>query len=221
MKAKLLGVVLAGMLFAALPAFAGSVTIDFSTPTTLSGDLATYTVGLNTVSAVGYTCTSSALAACTTSGVNLFAKSSGLGETGLGISNGGDQEIQDNQFIQFDFSQLAGMGISQMTFEIGSVQNNEGFRIFDSNSAGIAGTLLASLVGNGSNNVNGISDQPVSVNLGSNAFLSIAANTGVGTNSDVLVGSTSFSPAPVPEPGTLLLMGSGLLLVGFGVRRLA
>lgn len=220
MKVRTAVLGLASLVFAAAPVFAGSVTMDFSTPTTLSGNTATYTVGSNTVTAAGFSCSDSTLASCN-SDVTLFAKTGGLGETGLGISNGGDNEIEDNQFIQFNFSQLAGLGITQMTFTIESVQTNEGFRIFASSTAGSVGSLVDSVTGNGSNNVNGITDDTVKVNLSSDAFVSFSANPGVGTNSDILVGGDSFSTSATPEPDTLLLMGSGLLLLGFGIRRLA
>ncbi|HEV2422074.1 MAG TPA: PEP-CTERM sorting domain-containing protein [Candidatus Acidoferrales bacterium] len=218
MKVKM--VVLAGMLLAAAPVFASGLTIDFSHPNTISGDTATYTVGSNTVTAVGYECSDSTLqSGCSTSGLSLFAKLGGVGETGLGISNGGDNEIDSDQFIQFDFGQLAHMGITSLTFNIESVQDGEGFRIFQSDAAGDPEDLLTTVTGNGSNNPNSIASATVTVSLDGDNFIDISSLENADTSNDVLVGGASSPNSATPEPGTLVLFGTGLLVAGFGLRR--
>lgn len=219
MKVKM--VVLAGALLAAAPVFASGLTIDFSNPSTISGDTATYTVGLNTVTATGYDChgDNTLQSGCSTDGVSLFAKQGGLGETGLGISNGGDNEIDSDQFVQLDFGQLANMGITSLTFNIGSVQNGEGFRIFQSDAAGDPEDLLATVTGNGTNNPNGIASATVTVSLNGDNFIDISSLESADTSNDILVGGASSGATP--EPGTLVLFGTGLLLTGLGLRRFA
>lgn len=215
MKVKM--AVLAGMLLAAAPVFASGLTIDFSHPNTISGDTATYTVGSDTVTATGWECTDSTLSSCSMSGVSLFAKTGGLGETGLGIANEGDNEIDSDQFVQLDFGQLAHLGITSLTFNIESVQNGEGFRIFQSDASGDPEDLLTTVTGNGTNNPNSIAGATVTVSLNGDNFIDISALEQADTSNDVLVGGASSSTTP--EPGTLALFGTGLLLAGLALRR--
>ncbi|HEV2304149.1 MAG TPA: PEP-CTERM sorting domain-containing protein [Candidatus Acidoferrales bacterium] len=223
MKAKFVLWVLGMSLFGAAPVFATTASVSLGAPTTISGDTATYVYDSHTVTATGYLCADNTLASCTTSGVTLVEKKSGMGESGLGVMGGphGDDEIESNTFLQLDFSALANAGITSLTFQIQSVQTGEGFRLYDSNVAGMPGaTPLETVVGNGSNNPNWAVTTTVSVNLATNPFIDISAlNNGAAHNhNDVLLGAM---PGPTPEPGTLMLLGTGLLGLGCVVRRYA
>lgn len=226
MRVRLTLWILGLSLLGAAPAFATGTSINFGSPNTISGDTATYTFDSQTVTATGYLCTDNTLASCSTSGATLVVKMDGAGETGLGMmgGTGTDNEIESNDFIQLDFSKLASMGIGSVTLQIQSVQNGEGFRLFESNTAGMPGTSPLSVTGNGSNNPDATVTQQVSVNFAKNQFIDISALENGGGDNNVLLGSlstppTGGGPSPTPEPGTLILFGSGLLAAGFVMRR--
>ena len=82
-------------------------------------------------------------------GSELYGKSDGAGETGLGLSSDGDHEIDNAHFIQLDVSDLKNHGLSNLTMLVGSVQSGEGFKIYGSNTAGSLGTLLVTGDGSG------------------------------------------------------------------------
>ena len=228
MKNKIALWVLGLSLAWAAPAFATGTTIDFGSPNTISGDTATFTFDSHTITAMGFQCTDNGLGSCSTSGVMLSTKDDGDGETGLGIVGGphGDNEIQSNSFVQLDFSQLASLGITSLTLQIQSVQNGEGFRLFQSNTAGMPGTSMLTMTGNGTNNPNSVVTTTISVDFATNAFIDISALNSNATNNDVLLESGSMATpsnpgegSPTPEPATLALFGTGLLALGFAVRR--
>jgi|GEM_PF-1494244 len=213
-------------LLGAVPVFATGTSLNFNKPNTLSGDTATYTFDSHTITATGYQCTDNTLNSCSTDGVSLATKSGGLGEMGLGIAGGshGDNEIEAENFIQLDFSQFASLGITSLTFQIESVQNGEGFRLFESNTSGMPGASpVFTATGNGTNNPNSILTETVSVNFAQNAYLDFSALKSGGGDNDVLLGTmstpSSGGPGPTPEPGTLVLFGTGMLVVGGVMRR--
>lgn len=226
MKTKLALWIVGLSLLGAAPVFATGASLNFNNPNTISGDAATFTFDSHTITATGYQCTDNTLNSCSTDGVSLATKNSGTGEMGLGIVGGshGDGEIAAGNFIQLDFSQFASLGITSLTFQIESVQNGEGFRLFESNTSGMPGASpLLTVTGNGTNNPGSIVTQTVSVNLAQNAYLDFSAlQSGSGSN-DVLLGTmatpSSGGPDPTPEPGTLVLFGTGMLLVGGVMRR--
>ena len=128
----------------------------------------------------------------------LVCKAGGVGEMGVGISGDEDNEIDSDDFVQLDIS---GLNLAQVTIE--SVQSNEGFQIFGSNSNGVlGGTSLAM-------NSDGSVTQSVTLNTQGFKFLDITATTG-----NVLVDSVT-----TPEPSSYFLMGTGLLMLGFMMRR--
>lgn len=226
MKNKIALWVLGLSLVWAAPAFATGTTINFGSPNTISGDTATFTFDSHTITAMGFQCTDNGLGSCSTSGVMLSTKDDGDGETGLGIVGGphGDNEIQSNSFIQLDFSDLASLGITSLTLQIQSVQNGEGFRLFQSNAAGMPGTSMLTVTGNGTNNPSSVVTTTVSVNFATNAFIDISALNSNAANNDVLLETGSMATpsgpnSPTPEPATLALFGTGLLALGFAVRR--
>ena len=193
MRLKFLAV-LAGALFMTVPAFAS--TIDFCSGQPTGVDLGTNTLTSGGIIATGYK----------SNGVtnDLFCKNEGPGEVGLGLAGTSQDEIGKGNFIQLDVSNLVSTVIT-----IESVQSTEGFDILGTNSSGtlVGGIVLANQTGGGTDTV--------TVNFGSACggsacqFLDLTATAG-----NVLLGSVS-----TPEPSTYLLMGTGLLMLGFIVRR--
>ncbi len=143
----------------------------------------------------------------------LFAKNSGTGEQGLGLTNDpyGNNEIANPYGI--------GLFLSQGYFTsvtVGSLQNGETYSVW-----GYDGTdwdVLHSVTGNGSNTVSmwsvpvGYSELVISDPYATNQ----AQNGGTGSNNVILEDVTS-----VPEPGTLALFAAGLLGCMLFLRRRA
>lgn len=239
-KAGVLGLVLA--MFAAGPAFAGSVNFNFGGPDTALGTSQSYMSGGATITAYGFECSAATPSSTDTlsncAPTSLFAKSDGPSETGLGLAGqgGGQNEIgwdgpNADFVLGLDVSALFKLGATSMTLSFGSVQPGEAYAVlgYGSNPF-LSGDPFAlsntrAWVGNdGSTNA-----EVFSSTFGLNAddeFLVIVSPCGASTNigpdggcgGNVTLGSLD-SELPTPEPGTLALFATGLLALGFGMRR--
>jgi PEP-CTERM motif len=206
MKKTMLLLVGCLVLFLASPAWAD--TWDFSTP---SGDLGTNTqtytgTGGYDITAYGFW----------TNGdpANLYGKTGpGAAETGLGIADDplNMHEISSADFVQLDMSDLASNGGFNGNLLVGSVQDGESFQVCVGGTLGSLGSCGPVIAGNGSNNPGEIVTLPVSWTANDH-FVSI-----IGVNTDILVAS-GFE-ASVPEPATLLLLGTGLVGMATKLRR--
>jgi len=234
-----LGVVLA--MFAAGPAFAGSVTINFGGSGSL-GSAQSFLSGA--VVAYGYECsatnatTGGTLSNCVQN--NLAEKMDGSSETGLGLAGEGNGENEigfDSTNADFllglDVSGLLKLGATSMTLSFGSVQPGEAYAIlgYASNPFGAASFTLdntntRAFVGNDGTTTNQVFSSTFSLNsddqflviLSPCAFAGSPADKNGPCGGNVLLGSLS-SNVPTPEPGTLALFATGLLALGFGMRR--
>jgi len=141
-------------------------------------------------------------------GINSNSHGSGLGL--LGIAYG--HEITAKSFVQLNVSDLILHGLTNLMMTVGSVQANEGFYLWGSNSPGIPGELLKV----GANPGSGGSTQSFVVpQYGAYRYFAISADPNTCTSSEVLI--RNGLSATVPEPTAILLFG----IVGMlcGVRR--
>lgn len=201
MKFKFAAILLGALLWAAMPAYADTVTYDFggcpsghSCPGAIS-DSQTYTSGAFTITAYGFNLDGSA--------TPLYVKMGGGDETGLGLARKSNFEIQTDSMIQLDFTNLADAGILSGMLTLGSVQEGEGYTICESDTIGLLGGSCLS----------GTLDMtafPISWSK-ADPIISITADS-----HDVLLISESSTFSETPEPATFTLIGTGLL---FAVRR--
>ncbi|HXH51303.1 MAG TPA: PEP-CTERM sorting domain-containing protein [Terriglobia bacterium] len=205
MRLRLLALLAVAMVIASSPAWAFDVTWQFATSGS-NGNFGTSKMFTGSDATSMITAYGNLTAGGTT---DLFGKFT-LGdptETGLGIASQVSHEIDNSQFIQFDVSSLLSSFIGG-SFTIGSLQSGESFEICESNTLGDIGTCGSAIFESGSTTQNTVS----LMDWGSFDFYSITAASG-----DVLV--DSFAATPVPEPVSMLLLGSGLLGLGFLRRR--
>lgn len=191
----LLGVSTAAALaIGAHAAGAAVYTYDFSTPTGDLGTQETYTN--NGVSIVAYGFEGAF------DSTRLWGKNDGPGERGLGLKHEEDHEIDTHDFVQLNLSDLWDESPTSVSVAIGSVQSRESWKIYGSNTLGSLGTLLFT----------GTTDAPATFGLvpmpSGYQYLGVRAGAG-----NVLVSSLTANTAPVPEPGPLALLASGLLAV--------
>ena len=204
---------------AALPAAAVNISYDFTNcgaitppPGTCPGDTGTPTLTY-TVSGFPLTVNGFNSLGPGTPSNNLFIKTAGPGETGIGLSGQPQSEIQPNTFIELDTRKLpAGTG----TLSIGSVQSGESFKVCLGDTSGTFGSANCSPVITGPFPPNDITSLSVPFNQSTDPFVDITA---VGPHDDLpddvlLLNATDEIP-PVPEPSTLALLLTGAAGLGF------
>lgn len=125
-------------------------------------------------------------------------------EFGLGLVNTTSNELQVGlHFIQFDFTAMLAAGMLNGQISAGSVQANEAFAIYGSNTLGVLGTQVGGTYGSAFDN------QFVSITgFGQFNYYSIVAVEG-----DVLPVAIRADLPPVPEMNALLPVAGVLLLI--------
>ncbi len=114
-----------------------NTTFDFSTPTGCLGVSQSYTAGGMTIVAYGYNVSGSPVAA------NLYGKTGGGNENGLGMCAEIDHEIDKNYAIVLDLGDVIAKGAQNAQIRIGSAQPGEPYNIYGSTD-GVTWTLILS-----------------------------------------------------------------------------
>ena len=173
-----------------------------------SGTTPNASLGTNT-----YTFNSNGIGITATGSTNLFYKlEGGIGgasETGLGLACcDSDHEIERGQSIIFNMSSLFPKKVTAISIMLGSIQAGEFGKACDA--------FNVCVTFSSSNDA-----QPVSImalytdmKLHNSGLLTITSPHG-----DVLVNQLQVTTTTVPEPASLLMMGSGLIAIGGAIRR--
>lgn len=138
----------------------------------------------------------------------LFGKNDGGSEHGVGISGNPDNEITKSTFVQLDLANITG----PFSLTIGSTQNVEGFKACFSSTLGTLGTSCTDF--------SSPSPDPYTTSefAKSAQYISIQAD-GTPSAGNVLLDSLNYTASPVPEPSSLLLLGTGIVAAAGAVRR--
>jgi hypothetical protein len=210
------------------PAGATTYTFGWITPSNANTVLGLdYSESSNGITLTAYGLTAPAnLTQPGTAGPDLYAKSAGSGENGLGLSTNSDRNTgMINDGVQVDFANvLAAVPIATVIMAISGLQSGESWAIYGSNTlltvAGASktdGTLGEPLLsGSGSN-----ADPTVTVTLpdwGEYTYYTLTAtNPAICDSEDILLGAVTVGGGltqSTPEPGSLVLAGTALIVIG-------
>lgn len=125
---------------------------------------------------------------------DMFFNNRGPNEIGLGLANGFQNEISGNEFIQLNTNPFNTVPVHTITIGVDSIQDNESYDIWGSDTAGVLGKLVFA--------------NQTSPNLTFEPAYQFYSVTAVGGN--VLLDGFSVS---TPEPSSLLLLLAGLALI--------
>jgi hypothetical protein len=141
----------------------------------------------------------------TSSGPNLYSKSAGLDETGLGLAGQPENEINPGQWIAFKLPTAPPTPLNLVL--IGSVQTGESATVWWGATAGLKTTSLGTLTsGDGTVDISGFLT----------GYISVVDNTG-----NVLIDTVTATTPNVPDGGmTVALLGGALTLLGLARRKL-
>jgi len=182
-------------LVAATPVFADS-TSTFAFVGTLGdiGKTDTFTSGSLSLVATGYSAQGAT--------ADMWAKSNGPTETGIGLASEIDHEISGTKFIQLNLTQILAANPTSIMLTIESIEEGEAYNVWGSNTAGTRGTLLAS---------NQTSNKFTLPDLGTFNYISISAALDTSVFSNVLIDDLDVT-TPEPSSASLLLLGLVTLL---------
>jgi hypothetical protein len=185
------------------------------------GTSSTFNVG----GAGGYNITATGFKSPTAStwvATDLYAKSAGTNETGLGLvdDGSGNNEIQGTNFIQINVGAALAKGLTEFTFTMGSTTQDEAWKVYGAAASGTSGVTLTPLFTDQTT-------QGVAYTVHGYQYYDffydpttdIAHGVQPGENKNVLLasfkGDNAFVTTGVPEPSTWAMMILGFFGVGF------
>lgn len=175
---------------------ASADTITFNFATTPNASLGTNT----------FTYTSGGISITATGSADLYYKSLGGDEVGLGLVGSSDHEITAGQSISFDFTNLLSQDVTALSLTFGSVTGVDSANV-------CAGSFCITI--NSSDDDKAVSILSLFADMKSHGLTTL---TITGVSGDVLI--DQLQATTVPEPSSLLMVGSGMFMMAGMARKL-